>query len=291
MPLDEGHKRRVNLHYVVPLTASTVTTRVDKDAQLPMASTLPLPPRSLAAARRHRFAHQWKQAYIEELEKLDSFATFATVPRNSLPRNTFIPRAQVTFAYKENDDGQVIGFRARIVYPGNRLISGLHYDPKETATYAADRDSVRFVIAIASQCNHRLYHVDLKSAFLHERFKGKVPLYLQPLLNFDGSTTQPHANVVHMLAANLYGTPQACRVYINGAYAHLRKHGYKQCKSDSNVFTKKEKEGEIIMALTIDDFLVAASTPAVYRNLLRVLSLKYRISVTEPRTLVPLHAS
>lgn len=184
--------------------------------------------------------------------------------------------------YQPNDYGQLVGFKARIVYPGNRLTSGIHYDPKETATYSADRDSLRFVISRAAQDDHEIYHADVKSAFLHEFFKGKTPLYLQALPTFDGDLLNP--DMVYMLTANLYGTPQACRVYIDGAYAHLKRHGYRQCVSDHNVFTKDTDAGQLTMALTIDDVLVAAPSHDAYKDLLKALSLKYRVKDLGPAT-------
>ena len=54
-------------------------------------------------------------------------------------------------------------------------------------------------------------------------------------------------------------------------------HGYKQCRSDPNVFTKSDDFGTVTIALTIDDFLLSTSSDAAYRELVRVLSLKYQI--------------
>ena len=250
-------------------TASSVTP------QLPMASQMPPPPTSLPAARKHKYSRQFRQAYAEEIEKLSSFNTFKPVDRRQLPRNTVIPRAQVRFAYKEDDDGRVIGFKARVVYPGNRLEADVHYDAQETATFSADRDSIRLIIALAAQNGHALKHIDLTSAFLHERYKGKVPLFLNALPDFDGNRSQGHSVV--MVIANMYGTPQACRVYIDGAYAHLTQNGFTQCKSDPNVFTRANKLGTVTIALTIDDFLVSTSTQAAYDDLLRILRIKYQV--------------
>ena len=75
----------------------------------------------------------------------------------------------------------------------------------------------------------------------------------------------------------MYGTPQACRVYIDGAYAHLTKNGFTQCKSDPNVFTRSNKLGTVTIALTIDDFLVSTSSTAAYDDLLRILRIKYQV--------------
>lgn len=87
-----------------------------------------------------------------------------------------------------------------------------------------------------------------------------------------------------MLAANLYGTPQACKVYIKVACAHLAKHGYVQSHSDPNVFKKTDAHSTIIMALTIYEFLVAASSKVMNTDLLRVLSMKYQTKDLEHAT-------
>lgn len=258
--------------------ASAVSAPDKTHPDRPLVSSLPPPPISLLHARRHKYAVQWRQEYAEERQKLEEYRTFITVPKHSLPRGALVPRAQIRFVYKEDDTGHLTGFKARVVYPGDRLTPGLHYEPKDTATYSADRDALRLVIAIASRDGFELYHIDIKSAFLHERFKGKTALYLQQLMFFDG--TQPQRDMVHMLTANLYGTPQAtrCKVYITGAYDHLRKSGYKQCGSDGNVFTRTSTNGTVIMALTVDDFLVAASSLAAYKELIHALETKYKIS-------------
>lgn len=66
-------------------------------------------------------------------------------------------------------------------------------------------------------------------------------------------------------------------MYIDGAYAHLKQHGYNQCVSDHNVFTKDTSDGRLMLALTIDDFLVSAPSNSAYQHLIKTLSLKYRV--------------
>lgn len=126
------------------------TSQRPSQEQAPLVSSLPAPPKSLPHTRKNKFASNWCQVYAEEIEKLQDHSTFVSVPRHSLPKNTIVPRAQMRFAYKEDDDGYLVGFKARIVYPDDRLTPGVHYDAKETSTYSADRDALRLVIAIAS---------------------------------------------------------------------------------------------------------------------------------------------
>lgn len=101
----------------------------------------------------------------------------------------------MTFTYKtEQPTGAVVGRKARIAYPGNQLVQDKHFDPAPIATYTADRDAVRFVLSFAVNVSTprrrmKLRHLDLKTAFLHEKYEGLVALYMLHPLNFDG--TQP----------------------------------------------------------------------------------------------------
>ena len=72
----------------------------------------------------------------------------------------------VTFTYKYDKKGNVIGRKARFSYPGNRLALGYDYDNTNIAVYAADRDAVRLMLAMAPNKALRLKHIDLESAFL-----------------------------------------------------------------------------------------------------------------------------
>lgn len=78
LPLNEGHKRGVNLHHVLPQMAAHISP---PESRLPLVSSLPPPPKSLPAARKHRYAKEWRQAYADEVEKLAQYQTVSPVPR------------------------------------------------------------------------------------------------------------------------------------------------------------------------------------------------------------------
>eukprot|EP00171_Calliarthron_tuberculosum_P009878 IDg9878t1 len=87
--------------------------------------------------------------------------------------------------------GAVISRNVRFTYRGNRMIPFVHYDPNDTAAYAADRTTIRLLLAMSVQLRLKRRHIDFTAAFLHERYAGPTPLFIKPIPNFDGSQAHP----------------------------------------------------------------------------------------------------
>ena len=236
---------------------------------------LPKPPRGLHAARKHSHAEQWRSAYETEREAHRSFGTFQPVSKSCLEPGTKNHKLVMAFSYKYHKDGTLAGHKARFAFPGNRLIPDKHYDPEQTAAFTASKESVGLLMSLAVVYNLDLKHIDLKNAFLHEKYQGNVPLFVQPTLPFDDTTKD--SDTVYRLVKNIYGTPQATRVYTKRAYKLLQAAGYTQLKEDINVFFEITGDSFIIIALTIDDFIVTYSHEHMYDEILRVLRSKYRV--------------
>lgn len=240
-----------------------------------LATQLPAPPKTLAQARNAADSEAWEAAYDSEMQSHRDFGTFKLRPKSTLPKGTFAPRAVNTFTYKTAPTGAVLGRKVRISFPGNQLAQAKHYDPRILATYTADRDAIRLVLAFAVHLGLQLRHLDLKTAFLHERYVGLLPLFMQYPVDFDG--TQPYPQYIAQIMQNIYGTKHAPKIYIEGMYNHLARYKYQQLRSDINVFMFREGHHILLMAITIDDFLVAYSDPKLYTDLLRQLRVKYTV--------------
>ena len=125
------------------------------------------PRRTVAQARKGEDTTEWKKVYERVRLAHQKFATFQYVPRSTLPPDAQIRDAVVNFTYKYDKKGNFIGHKARFSYPGNRLALGYDYEITNTAVYAADRDAVRLMLAMAPNKALRINHIDLESAFLH----------------------------------------------------------------------------------------------------------------------------
>ncbi len=117
--------------------------------------------------------------------------TFTLVPKATLPHVTRVPRPVWTFTRKLGPNGNVSQCKARIAYPDDRLQPGLHLDPKTIATYFADRDSIRAVLALAACQKLTLRHIDITSAYLHEPYVGPTPIYCATPVTLDGQNPEP----------------------------------------------------------------------------------------------------
>ena len=205
----------------------------------------------------------------------DVFGTFQYVDRDTIPHGNLITKPIFTLNYSHDNQGNITGRRVRCSYRGNQLIPNFHYDAENVATHTVDRAAMRLLMAVSAQLGLELYHVDLKSAFLHEDYKGTVPLYMEIPPHFDGSHRFP--GKVARIVKNIFGTPNAPKIYIDGLRRHLVSKGYYPLKSDTNVYVKRERERFIAMAITIDDFAVATKYPDMYRQLVNDLREKYMV--------------
>ena len=183
----------------------------------------------------------------------------------------------MAYLYKRDSDGNITERKARCDVRGDIMKPGIHYNPDDTTTFAADKATIRFLLCDASAHQLPTGHFDISSAFLHELFQHSTLVYVWQHPLFDG--TYAHDESTGQLRGNLYGTRQAGKIFCDGARAFLLDHGFTQTKSDPCLFLKSEPPLQTLVAVTIDDFLACASTPQLLTKLYSALSTKYNIKL------------
>ena len=286
-PPNERTIPRVNAHHALPHRAMAANTNRRSELHLTTApddadislqeirnvsTNSRTPPRNLREARAGKEVHAWKLSYEKQRRTLEHFHTFEYIPLHKVPPGTIIHRAVISFTYKYNRRGEITGYKARFAFPGNRLQPGIDYNPEQLSVYTADRDTIRLLLAVVAQRKMRVYHIDLTSAFLHERYEGP-PLYLWPTAGFNGSPT--HSGKAARLVGNLYGHPEAARRFCDALKRHLASRGYEANPNDPNLYCKRSGQSTLLVAVTIDDFSAATDDYAVYKQLVRDLRIKY----------------
>lgn len=98
-----------------------------------------------------------------ELKKLDARDSVDWSAPNPDKGHRPIPFI-VNFEYKSDNEGNVIGIKARFALRGDLIILGIHYDPKKFSTPMADKASVRLLISIAANRKWPVEHMDMKNA-------------------------------------------------------------------------------------------------------------------------------
>ena len=69
------------------------------------------------------------------------------------------------FRTKFNSYGSIFKHKARLVVKGFAQVFGVNYD--DTFALVARHDTIRLLLALVGQMGRKVYHLDVKSAFLN----------------------------------------------------------------------------------------------------------------------------
>jgi hypothetical protein len=125
------------------------------------------------------------------------------VPRPSPEAHNVIGTKWV-FRNKQDEDGQVVRNKARLVAQGFTQVEGLDFG--ETYAPVARLEAIRILLAYANHHNILLYQMDVKSAFLNGEIEELVFVEQPP--GFENPQFPHH---VYKLHKALYGLKQAPR--------------------------------------------------------------------------------
>ena len=160
------------------------------------------------------------------------------------------------FRVKRDQDGRVAKYKARLVARGFTQQWGTDFD--ETYSSVAKLGTIRILLAIAAVKNWEVEVVDVDNAFLNAPLKEEVYLDLPEGLGGGG------AGLVLKLNKALYGLKQSPRTWEKELGAFLETKGFKQCMSDSALYTRTtESGGTVHVPVFVDDLLLVGETKAV----------------------------
>ena len=154
------------------------------------------------------------------------------------------------------------------------------FDYTDTYSPVAKFTSIRLLLAIAVQLGLYIHQMDVDTAFLNapidEHIWVKVP---------DGTTLPPGDNGVYKLLKSLYGLKQAPRCWNNLINQYLVEKNFVRLEADPCLYVKeikfKEKEAIrtqfMIVAIYVDDLIIAASTKKLIQKLEAIFEAKFKM--------------
>ena len=105
----------------------------------------------------------------EEIQMIEKNNTWELVNR---PHGKDIIGVKRVYKTKLNPDGTIQKHKARLVTKGYSQQSGIDYN--ETFAPIAHRDTIRALIALASQKGSSIHQLDVKSAFLNGALEEEI---------------------------------------------------------------------------------------------------------------------
>lgn len=192
---------------------------------------------------------KWKKAMQEELSMIEKNQTWELVER---PEGRKVIGVKWVFKTKFNADCSINKYKARLVVKGYAQIYGVDYS--ETFAPVARLDTIRFLLAVSAQKSWKVFHLDVKSAFLNGVLQEEI-FVEQP----KGFEKQGEEHKVYLLKKALYGLKQAPRAWYSKIDAHLLSLGFVKSLSEATLYVKHKDNDILILSLYVDDLLVTGN--------------------------------
>lgn len=243
-PIIPNNKRRNKC--IIPQTDRVLRPRIVENVE--MLNSIIENPQTIAEALGSENSDKWKEAMVREYESLMKNQTWTLVDR---PKGKNIIGCKWVFSLKRKPDGSVEKYKARLVAHG--CSQKYNVDYKETFAPVVRHSVIRLFLSLAAQHKLLVNHIDVVAAYLNADLDEEVYMMQPPM--FDNNTSQ-----VCKLQKSLYGLKQAGREWNKKVNDILMKNNYKRCKSDTCVYVKREGKDISLIALYVDDMLIACST-------------------------------
>ncbi|WVZ10601.1 hypothetical protein V8G54_015131 [Vigna mungo] len=153
---------------------------------------------------------------------------------------------------KFNPDGSVNKYKARLVVKGYAHMFGVDFS--ETFALVARLDTIRLLLALATQKGWLIHQLDVKSTFLNGYLEEEI--FVEQA---EGFALQGQEDKVYLLKKALYGLKQAPRSWYSRIDAHLMSLGFVKSLTEYTLYIKKVNEDILMISLYVDDLFVTGS--------------------------------
>ena len=239
----------------------------NEDIDCSIATLDIIEPRTLDEALNGPNASRWKNAADDEYQSLLKNDTWELV---DLPPGKNVIGCKWVFKLKKNVDGSISRYKARLVAQGYSQQAGLDYN--EVFAPVARYTSIRTVLAIANALDLELHQMDVKTAFLNGELDSEIYME-QP----DGYIDKQRPNMVCKLQKSIYGLKQSARCWNLSIDRFLKASGYTQSDADPCIYSKLKDSSLMIIALYVDDILLASNDLNLLEAEKNVLQTKFEM--------------
>ncbi|KAH9781357.1 hypothetical protein KPL71_008429 [Citrus sinensis] len=173
---------------------------------------------------------------------------------------------------KLNENGEIDKYKAHLVAKGYKQEFGVDY--KEVFAPVARLETIRLIIALASQNAWPVFQLDVKSAFLHGELQKEVFIEQPP-----GYVKLGSEHKVYKLKKALYGLKQAPRAWYSHIDAYFLKEGFRKCPYEHTLYTKIGDDGKMLMVcLYVDDLIYTGNDRVMFEKFKESVMLEFDVT-------------
>jgi hypothetical protein len=203
-------------------------------------------------------------------EELNNFTRNEVWSLGEVPKQNVIGTKWV-FRNKQDEHGVVTRNKAQLVSQGFTQVVGLDFG--ETYAPVARLESIRILIAYATNHDFKLYQMDVKSVFLNRPLQELV--YVEQPPGFEDPKKPSHVFLLHRA---LYGLKHAPRAWYECLKDFLLKNSFEIGKANSTLFTRKVNE-LFVCQIYVDDIIFGSTNEKFCEEFSRVMKNRFEMSI------------
>lgn len=192
---------------------------------------------------------RWEVAIKDELAKMERYQVWTAVPREKWMK--VVPGRWVFNEKIDIKSGKPTMAKARWVAKGFKQVPGRDFN--EIHSNVIHKDALRTFFAIVNYYDLDCHQVDIVAAFLNGEIEEEI--YVDPP---EGSGYP--AGVVLRLRKTLYGLRQSPRCFNRSLDKFLKEEGLTPTKTDPCLYWRVRNGTLLLLALHVDDQLIAGSS-------------------------------
>lgn len=155
---------------------------------------------------------------------------------------------------------------------GFRQIPGVDYVEHELFSPVVRIPTLRYLFALSAELDLELQHLDICTAFLDGDLSETI--YVRQPEGFEG---KQHPHKTCKLRKSLYGLKQAPRMWHQKIDGFLKSCGFKHSASDPNLYVLYDASTMVILALYVDDLVLASNHRGGLQSVKTMLQSKFEM--------------
>jgi hypothetical protein len=122
-------------------------------------------------------------------------------------------------------------------------------------------ETIRLIIAIATQHKWKIFQIDVKLAFLNGFLEGEV--YIEQPMGYE---VKGHKDKVLKLNKALYELKQTPRTWYSRINSYFLNNGFVKCPHEYDIYVNIIESGDtFIVYLYVDDLIFIGNNPKMFR--------------------------
>lgn len=188
----------------------------------------------------------WVDVMKSELKSIQENDTWCYA---DLPKGQRAIGLKWVYKVKRDPEGTILKHKARLVAKGYAQKQGVDYE--EVFAPVARLETVRLILALATQGSWEVHHMDVKSAFLNGVLSEEVYVHQPP-----GFLNPKYPGKVLRLKKTLYGLKQAPRAWNAKLDSELQKLGFVRSEEEHAVYKKGCGSSLLLLGVYVDDLII-----------------------------------